>query len=46
MGFSKYVAEMVAEVALRSQSYDFSTPEAIPWKTNLRRLVAYVLSFH
>ena len=41
-GFSKYVTEMVAEVAVRSQSYDLSTTEAIPWKTNLERLAAYV----
>jgi len=39
-GFSKYVTEMVAEVAVRSQSYDLSTREATPWKTNLERLAA------
>ena len=45
-GFSKYVTEMVAEVAVRSQSYNLSTKEATPWKTNLERLAAYVLSFY
>ena len=37
---------MVAEVVVRTNSYDLSTDEAIPWKKNLEQLAMYVSSFY